>query len=96
MDSTENNFKLLLRLLEGIRQVIDLSVTLPIGTTSRKQKLFVEAGAFMKVVTVLNIEPVKSRLPTLCAEVIKTLTSLLANNAKNKVIFITASFLNIL
>ncbi len=75
MESTESNFAL----------VIELSVTLPMGTTSRKQKLFVEAGAFIKVVTVLNIEPVKSRWPVLCAEVIKTLTSLLSNNTKNKV-----------
>jgi hypothetical protein len=60
---------------------------------SRKKlvEIFVAILSFVNLISLLsekylisNIEPVKTRWPILCAEVIKTLTSLLSNNAKNK------------
>ena len=79
-------FELLKSLLFGIRQVIQLSSNYQIPTiTSKKQKMIVEAGAFIKIVTILNVEPIKQRLPILCIEVLKTLTALMSKNAKNKV-----------
>jgi hypothetical protein len=59
------------------------------GGTNRKQKVFVEAGAFVKIITVLNVGGNKERLMTLCGEVVKTLTTLLSNNSKNKVCFVS-------
>jgi hypothetical protein len=56
----------------------------------RQQKTFVEAGAFIKIMSLLvnsksPLEQDKKELTVMCGEVLQTLISLMANNLKNKV-----------
>lgn len=86
-DERDTNFTLLTSLLETLRVVV--------ATSSKHQRAFNDAGAFIKVISLLvnNEDPSQAKeedksrvdeLLTLCSEVIQTLTILMMNNTKNK------------
>jgi hypothetical protein len=68
-----------LLLLKGIVSIVDLK------DNKEQQNMFREAGAFIKVTSLIHITPnSRETLPDICLAVLKALSALMAGNTENK------------